>query len=32
MMVGFFNLVFDANTPVKDLFPTKKNPADIASR
>jgi hypothetical protein len=32
MMVGFFNLVFDAKTPVKDLFPAKKSPADIASR
>jgi hypothetical protein len=32
MMVGFFNLVFDAKTPVKDLFPAKKNLADIASR
>jgi hypothetical protein len=30
MMVGFFNLVFDADMPVKDLFP-KKAVADIAS-
>jgi len=32
MMVGFFNLVFDAKTPVKDVLPPKKNLADIASR
>lgn len=32
MMVGFFNLVFDANTPVKDILPAKKLVADIASR
>ena len=32
MMVGFFNLVFDAQMPVKDLFPAKKSTADIASR
>ena len=25
MMVGFFNLVFDANTPVKDIFPASKD-------
>jgi len=31
MMVGFFNLVFDANMPVKDLFPAKAK-AEIASR
>ena len=32
MMVGFFNLVFDANMPVERLFPEKKNKADIATR
>jgi hypothetical protein len=32
MMVGFFNLVFDAKMPVQDLFPEKKNKAAIASR
>jgi mono/diheme cytochrome c family protein len=32
MMVGFFNLVFDVNTPVKDILPAKKTLADIASR
>lgn len=32
MMVGFFNLVFDANTPVQDLFTAKKKTAAIASR
>ncbi len=32
MMVGFFNLVFDAKTPVRDLFGDKKNSAEIASR
>jgi hypothetical protein len=32
MMVGFFNLVFDAKTPVQELFPEKKNKASIASR
>jgi hypothetical protein len=26
MMVGFFNLVFDAATPVKDLFPPSRKP------
>jgi mono/diheme cytochrome c family protein len=31
MMVGFFNLVFDANMPVKNLFPSKVK-AEIASR
>lgn len=31
MMVGFFNLVFDANTPVRNLFGDKKNKAEIAS-
>jgi hypothetical protein len=30
MMVGFFNLVFDAKTPAKALFPDDKNRADIA--
>ena len=31
MMVGFFNLAFDANMPVENLFP-KKNAATIASK
>jgi hypothetical protein len=31
MMVGFFNLAFDANMPVENLFP-KKNVATIASK
>src|SRR5258707_6525313 len=31
MMVGFFNLVFDAKMPVAQLFPDKKNKAGIAS-
>jgi hypothetical protein len=30
MMVGFFNLVFDAKTPVRALFPENKTHADIA--
>ena len=30
MMVGFFNLVFDAKTPAKSLFPDHKDHADIA--
>jgi Copper type II ascorbate-dependent monooxygenase, C-terminal domain. len=30
MMVGFFNLVFDAKMPVEDLFADKKNNAGIA--
>jgi hypothetical protein len=30
MMVGFFNLVFDAKTPAKALFPDHKDHADIA--
>jgi hypothetical protein len=30
MMVGFFNLVFDAKTPVRALFPEKKDHADVA--
>jgi hypothetical protein len=32
MMVGFFNLVFDANMPVQNLFPNKTNKAAIASK
>jgi hypothetical protein len=32
MMVGFFNLVFDAKMPVQDLFPNQKNKAEIAVR
>jgi Copper type II ascorbate-dependent monooxygenase, C-terminal domain len=32
MMVGFFNLAFDANMPVQNLFGDKKNTAAIASR
>jgi hypothetical protein len=32
MMVGFFNLVFDAKMPVQDLFSDKKAKASIASR
>jgi hypothetical protein len=32
MMVGFFNLVFDADMPVKNLFGEKKTKAEIASR
>ena len=32
MMVGFFNLVFDAKMPVQNLFPGKTNKAAIASR
>jgi hypothetical protein len=31
MMVGFFNLVFDARMPVSELFPNKTNKAGIAS-
>jgi mono/diheme cytochrome c family protein len=30
MMVGFFNLVFDAKTPARALFPQNKDHADIA--
>ena len=31
MMVGFFNVVFDAGTPVKNLFPpAKKARAEVA--
>ncbi|HXF27541.1 MAG TPA: hypothetical protein VN610_09715 [Bryobacteraceae bacterium] len=32
MMVGFFNLVFDAKMPVQQLFPDKNHKAAIASR
>ena len=32
MMVGFFNLVFDAKLPVENLFPGKKNRSGIASK
>lgn len=32
MMVGFFNLVFDAKLPVQELFPDKSNKASIASQ
>jgi hypothetical protein len=32
MMVGFFNLVFDAKMPVENLFPDKKNRAGISSK
>lgn len=32
MMVGFFNLVYDANMPAKALFPDKKESADVASK
>jgi hypothetical protein len=32
MMVGFFNLAFDAHLPVEKLFGDKKNAAAIASR
>jgi hypothetical protein len=32
MMVGFFNLVFDARMPVENLFPKKTNTAVIASK
>ena len=32
MMVGFFNLVFDAKMPIRNLFLQKKNKAEIASR
>jgi hypothetical protein len=32
MMVGFFNLVFDANMPVQNLFGEKKTKAEIAAR
>ena len=32
MMVGFFNLVFDAKMPVENLFPDRKNPAGVASK
>jgi hypothetical protein len=32
MMVGFFNLTFDASTPVQRLFATGKNAAAIASK
>jgi hypothetical protein len=31
MMVGFFNLVFDAKMPVENVFPDKKNRAGISS-
>ena len=31
MMVGFFNLVFDAKMPAKDLFPPQKDQTAIAS-
>ena len=31
MMVGFFNLVFDAKTPARALFQEAKPHADIAS-
>ena len=31
MMVGFFNVVFDAKMPVKDLFPPARKPrAEVA--
>jgi hypothetical protein len=30
MMVGFFNLVFDAKIPVRALFPEKKDHTDVA--
>ena len=32
MMVGFFNLVFDARTPVREILPPKSTKADIANR
>jgi hypothetical protein len=32
MMVGFLNLVFDAKTPVKDLFPPSHKPLAAAAR
>jgi hypothetical protein len=32
MMVGFFNLVFDAKMPVRALFPQNKEHADIAQQ
>jgi hypothetical protein len=32
MMVGFFNLVFDANMPVEDVLPAKTKKAAVASR
>src|SRR5271165_4309671 len=32
MMVGFFNLVFDANLPVEDVLPKKAAKASVASR
>ncbi|HXF26074.1 MAG TPA: hypothetical protein VN610_02310, partial [Bryobacteraceae bacterium] len=32
MMVGFFNLAFDAKMPVEQLFPDKNHKAAIASR
>ncbi|MGB8654239.1 MAG: cytochrome c [Candidatus Acidiferrales bacterium] len=31
MMVGFFNLVFDAKMPAKDLFPPQKDKTAVAS-
>ncbi len=31
MMVGFFNLVFDSNMPVKDLFAPNKKDTTVAS-
>jgi hypothetical protein len=31
-MVGFFNLVFDAEMPVKDLLPSRKDGKAVASR
>jgi hypothetical protein len=30
MMVGFFNLVFDAKLPAKDLLPHPKNETPVA--
>ena len=32
MMVGFFNLVYDAKMPAKDLVPGKKDIPDVASK
>jgi hypothetical protein len=31
MMVGFFNLVFDARMPVKDLFPPTHTQVAVAN-
>jgi hypothetical protein len=32
MMVGFFNLVYDADVSPKDLLPVKKDEPNVASK